>query len=263
MIAIAKARYSLPLLLTVVLAGCTGLNQERGPDPVTLRLESLERRLDAIERILANGSLVDLTLQVDELERQTAELRGRLEQSEYSQTGSADRQRSLYTDLDERLQALEAGYSERSRQPLGGGGTAGAGVSDLPVPGGSDQQNYQAAFDLLRDRRYDEAVDAFAAFTAAFPDSALIDNGQYWLAESYYVTSQFERALAEFQTVVNAYPRSRKVPDALLKIGFCQYELDRWPEARVTLSRVSAEFPGSSAANLAADRIARMDQESR
>ena len=243
------------------LSGCEALNQNRGPDPVTLRLESLERRLDAIERILANGSLVDLTLQVDELQRQVAELQGRVEQAEYAQQGGTDRQRALYADLDDRLQLLETAFRER---PVTAAPAAdGSAPTVLPVPGGSDQENYQAAFGLLREQRYDDAAAAFAAFLAAFPESGLGDNAQYWLAETYYVTGQYTTALGEFQTVIDAYPRSMKVPDALLKIGFCQYELEEWVDARLTLGRVQGEFPDSSAARLAEQRIERMDSEDR
>lgn len=259
--------HRVTLLITAAslaaLTGCSALNQTREPDPTTVRIEALERRIDALERIIANGSLVDLTLQVDEMQRQTAELQGRIEQMEYGQDGSADRQRALYADLDERLQSLENGLQQASmsmRAPAVDGGTV---ASNLPIPGGSDQDNYQAAFGLLRERKYGEAASAFQAFVNTYPDSQLIDNAQYWLGESYYVTNEFARALVEFESVVEDYPRSRKVPDALLKIGFCQYELQDWPAARVTLSRVRAEFPDSSAASLADQRLARMNDEGR
>ena len=72
----------------------------------------------------------------------------------------------------------------------------------------------------------------FKQFLVTFPDSELADNAQYWLAESYYASQQFEQALADFEVVINDYPRSRKVPDALLKMGYCNYELKRWDAAR-------------------------------
>jgi TolA-binding protein len=34
--------------------------------------------------------------------------------------------------------------------------------------------------------------------------------------------------LAAFQRLVDKYPQSRKLPDALLKIGYCDYELKQW-----------------------------------
>ncbi len=95
----------------------------------------------------------------------------------------------------------------------------------------------------------------------SFPDSELADNAQYWLAESHYVTKKFEQALGEFETVIEKYPRSRKVPDALLKMGYCNYELKQWGAARDSLKRVQAEYPETTAARLAGQRLQRMDEE--
>jgi TolA-binding protein len=63
--------------------------------------------------------------------------------------------------------------------------------------------------------------------------------------------------------VINDYPRSRKIPDALLKIGYSNYELERWEAARGALSRVQAEYPDTTAARLAEQRLTRMDDEQR
>jgi TolA-binding protein len=57
------------------------------------------------------------------------------------------------------------------------------------------------------------------------------------------------------------YPDSAKLPDALLKIGFCNFELQQWDQARAALQRVAREFPDTTAARLATQRLERMTQE--
>ena len=94
-----------------------------------------------------------------------------------------------------------------------------------------------------------------------FPDSELADNAQYWLAESHYVTQKFDKALKEFEIVIGKFPNSRKVPDALLKMGYCNYELQRWDAARASLARVKSEYPETTAARLAGQRLQRMEEE--
>jgi tol-pal system protein YbgF len=210
--------------------------------------------------VLANGSLVDLTMQVDNLQRETAEIRGRTESVEHESEITTSRQRDLYVDLDERIRLLE----EKTRRApptvsvLDGGSLA---PGQLPVPDGSDRDNYQAAFELLKQQRYEPAALAFQQFLVSFPGSQLADNAQYWLAESYYVTDQFGDALAQFSIVIDQYPESRKVPDALLKMGYCNYELERWNDARAALTRVQTEYAGTTAARLAEQRLNRMDEE--
>ena len=245
-------------LLPLLAAGCAVT--PKADDPVLLKLQDLERRLGAIERVLASGSLIELTVQTDELQRQTSRLQGRTESLEHDAEGSAERQRRLYADLDMRIQNLER-KTGRSSGPVSvlDGGSLEPG--QLPVPGGSDRDNYQAAFELLKEQRYEPAAMAFQQFLVSYPDSQLADNAQYWLAESYYVTQKYDQALGEFEIVINNYPTSRKVPDALLKVGYCNYELERWNDARNALGRVQADYPDTTAARLAEQRIKRMDTD--
>jgi tol-pal system protein YbgF len=257
---VARREKILALIAPLLLAaGCAVTPPAE--DPVLLQLDELDRRLSAIERILANGSLVELTMQVDDLQRQNAALQGRTETLEHGAESTASRQRDLYVDVDDRLQGLERGLQSQSGAAINvlDGGALLPG--QLPVPGGSDRDNYQAAFELLKEQRYEPAALAFQQFLVSFPDSQLADNAQYWLAESYYVTDQFENALKEFEVVISKHPRSRKVPDALLKIGYSNYELERWDAARSSLARVQSEYPDTTAARLAEQRLKRMDEE--
>ncbi len=247
------------LILSTVLTLSACALTPPAEDPMQQRLLDLDRRLTAIERILANGSLVDLTVQVDELQRRGAELQGRIETLEHQSAESASRQRDLYVDLDERIQNLERSRSTASAASVLDGGALAPG--ELPLPGGSDLDNYQAAFELLKEQRYEPAAMAFRQFLVSFPDSQRSDNAQYWLAESYYVSGKFADALSQFRAVVDKYPRSRKVPDALLKMGYCNYELQKWEDARVALRRVQSEFADTTAARLAEQRLARMQEE--
>lgn len=251
--------YALILLIAVAVGGCAMMPPEE--DPVLVKLDDIDRRLSAVERVLANGSLVDLTVQVDGLQRETAEIRGRTETVEHEAEITTGRQRDLYVDLDERIRLLEErmqGASAGSVSVLDGGSLA---PGQLPVPGGSDRDNYQAAFELLKQQRYEPAAQAFQQFLISFPDSQLADNAQYWLAESYYVTDKFDEALGQFSVVINQHAESRKVPDALLKVGYCNYELERWNDARAALVRVQDEYSDTTAARLAEQRLNRMDDE--
>jgi tol-pal system protein YbgF len=250
---------STALLLSAALTLSACALTPPAEDPVQLKLQELERRLAAIERILANGSLVDLTVQVDELQRENAELQGRIETLEHVSSESAARQRDLYMDLDGRIQSLEQIRPVASTENVLEGGSLTPG--ELPLPGGSDLDNYQAAFELLKEQRYEQAAMAFRQFLVSFPNSQRADNAQYWLAESFYVSGKFAEALNQFQVVVDKYPRSRKVPDALLKMGYCNYELKKWNDARAALRRVQTEFADTTAARLAEQRLTRMQEE--
>lgn len=241
----------------LLLSGCELLQPV--DDPVDPKIDELDRRIQAIERVVQNQSLVNLTQQVATLERRNDELQGRLDTLEHGSGSTADRQRQLYADLDARIQDLETTLRARNSVSVMEGGTLSPG--QLPVPGGSDRDNYQAAFELLKEQRYEPAAMAFKQFLVTYPDSELVDNAQYWLAESYYVTQKFDEALAAFELVVTTFPRSRKVPDALLKVGYCNYELKAFGSARDALVRVQADYGETTAARLAGQRLLRMEEE--
>lgn len=243
--------------LLMTLGGCELLQPV--DDPTVARLDEIDRRLQALERVMQNQSLVNMTQQIAALERRSDEIQGRLEALEYGSETTADRQRKLYADLDDRIQSLEGAVQARIAPGVMEGGTLSPG--ELPLPGGSDRDNYQAAFELLKQQRYEPAAIAFRQFLVTFPDSELADNAQYWLAETNYVTQKYTQALEAFETVITEFPRSRKVPDALLKIGYCNYELQQWDAAKAALRRVQAEYPETTAARLAVQRLDRMEEE--
>lgn len=239
---------STAVLVAAVAAGCATIPPEE--DPVLIKLSQIERRLERVERVVQNDSLVQLVARVDALSNEVDALRGQIEANTFDADKMAERQRNLYADLDARLQDLE---SEPRESNVMQGGTLQAG--ELPLPNGSDRENYQAAFELLKEGRYDQSAKAFQQFLVAYPNSELADNAQYWLAESFYVSQRFDEALPIFNTVISDFPASRKVPDALLKIGYCNYELQRWDAAETALARVVADYPETTAARLASKRL--------
>lgn len=246
------------VLPAIIIVGCSALTPPE-EDPVAIKLDELDQRMQAIERVMENQSLVQLTQQVAALERRTDTLLGSSETLQYEATTTADRQRQLYADLDSRIQELEARLQAPSVTSVLDGGTLQQG--QLPIPGGSDRDNYQVALELLRDERYDQSAASFREFLVAFPESTLAGNAQYWLAESYYASNEFEKALTDFARVIDDYPQSTKVPDALLKIGYCNYSLQRWDDARTALSRVQSDYPTTTAARLADQYLKRMESE--
>ena len=246
-------------LLTVLLAGCATTPPPE-EDPVFLKLTDLEARLIRVERVIDNQSLIELVTRVDLLQSEIQTVRGETETLAFQTDNAAERQRDLYVDIDGRLQELELAVAQLqiALEEL-------ISEEEAPPPPillpGSDQDNYQSAFEVLRNGDYEESASAFEQFLAVFPSSPLADNAQYWLAETYYVQRQYMAALPAFQLVVDEYPGSSKLPDALLKIGFCHYELQQWDAARDSLERVIREFPATTAARLATQRLERILQE--
>ena len=112
------ARIVLFAILALVVGGCELTRPSE--DPVLIKLTELERRLESIERVMQNQSLVNLTQQVSAAERRGDEMQGRVETLEHSSGGTAERQRELYADLDARIQDLESAMTARAKTDGGG-----------------------------------------------------------------------------------------------------------------------------------------------
>jgi tol-pal system protein YbgF len=254
----------LHIILVVALCGSASGSLMAREDPLELKVTDLEARLIRIERVIQNQSLMQLAAEVDRLKSENQALRGELDKLRYDSTNSDSRQRELYVDLDRRLTTLESTPRVVVAPPPAAPPPAAVSNQPAPTPAapvaaprplGSDQQNYQAAFDLIQSRKYEEASRAFVNFLVAFPQSPLADNAQYWLAETFYVRRQFKDALPEFQKVTTQYPQSAKMPDAMLKIAYCQQELGDKATARTSLQQVMKQFPDTTAARLASQRL--------
>jgi tol-pal system protein YbgF len=257
---ISRVSFSLAgaCLLALALAGCAGTPPEE--DPVQIKLKDLDTRLERIERVVANQSLLDLANQNEAMRADLRAMHNDIDQLTNRLETSRKEQHDLYADLDRRLKALEARGGGGSA--AGDAGAAGAGAAGGSAASGNDDKAaYQAAFDLLKNSQFDAATAAFQKFLISFPDSSLADNAQYWLGEANYVNKAFTEAQAAFQKVVDKYPQSRKLPDALLKIGYCQYELKDFDAAKRTLTKVATQFPDSPSGHLAQQRLDNMAAE--
>jgi tol-pal system protein YbgF len=241
----------LAIVAGSILVGCAVAPEE---DPVQIRLNDIDNRVQRIERVLTNQSLLELAQRIDRLQADLRTIRGEVELLQNQSEGGKTQTRNLYGDLDRRIAALET---------LGGvgGGSSPAPSGAAPEASGSaqgEQAAYDTAFNALKSSDYPKAISGFKGFVATYPDSPLASNAQYWLGEAYYVTREYQSAIAAFEKVATGWPDSRKAPDALVKIGFTQAALGRNADARATLEDVTRRYPGTEAAQLATERLKRL-----
>lgn len=229
----------------------------------------LEDRVSKLERMMQSQGLVEMHGQLEMMQAEVRNLRGEVELQAHNMEQLQNRQRELYLDIDRRLRQLEVGGGPSATSAPPPVTTATPPVtatrSAAPSRGAIDpareRADYEEALNMLREGRYQQATAAYQKFLGNYPGSSYADNAQYWLAESAYVTREFDTALTQFQQVISAYPDSGKIPDARLKIGYILYEKSDWPGARHELETVAREFPDTTAARLAQDRLDRMRKE--
>jgi tol-pal system protein YbgF len=131
------------------------------------------------------------------------------------------------------------------------------GTAAEPQPGGEENSRtlYESSLGLLEQSRLSEAEEGFRRFLAENPASELADNAQFWLAEAALRRGEAATALAGFRAVVENYPEANKVPDALLKVGFCLATLGETESAATVYRELLTRFPATAAAETARQRL--------
>ncbi|MGZ8224670.1 MAG: tol-pal system protein YbgF [Methylobacter sp.] len=240
----------------------------------------------------STNTLYEMMGRLEQLQVEMQQLTGKVEEQAYQITELKKRQNTMYSDFDERIQGIES-KAEGVNQPAAGTPPAQSNSAEIktpatvpvpaaapapaPVPApankqappvakpdaapsiGNEKQEYQQAYDALRNGHTNQAITEFNALLTKYPAGQYANNAQYWLGEAYRVNQNIDSARNAFTKAVENYPGSAKVPDALLKLGYIEYELKNWAKAREYLTRVTGEFPSSSAAHLASKKLLLMD----
>jgi tol-pal system protein YbgF len=127
--------------------------------------------------------------------------------------------------------------------PPQGQAPAQQAAAAVALPQGSAKDQYEFAYNLLRQRNYPDAESAFRQFVGAHKTDELSGNAYYWLGETHYVRRQYEPAAVAFLEGYKGFPKGSKAPDNLLKLGMSLAALNRQGEACTTFSRLAKEFP--------------------
>ncbi len=277
-------------VFNAVLAEDTETTENKAPvfEPIT---EDIGGRLDKVEKVLNNKALLDMLELLESLKIEISTLRGEVEVQTHTIDQLKQKQRDLYTDIDNRIQRIESNktavtsattietettnseeIANTAEETAEEQNTDASSEEETVAEASSENEEeavdpskaeavYQKAFKLLKESQYDQALIAFKGFLKDYPDSAFSDNAQYWLGEANYVKQNYELAINEYQALLNTYPDSQKVSHALLKIGYSYAELGNAADAKKTLKEVKLQYPGTTAARLADERLRKIGSE--
>ncbi|MBM10409.1 MAG: tol-pal system protein YbgF [Magnetovibrio sp.] len=113
------------------------------------------------------------------------------------------------------------------------------------LPDGTPKEQYTYAFNLLRQTNYDQAEIALKQFIETHSGNPLAGNARYWLGETYYVRTDYQKAAQVFFEAFQSNPKANKAPDMLLKLGMSLARLGKKNEACATYNKVQSDFANS------------------
>lgn len=172
-----------------------------------------------------------------------------VEGAESVELGKAPGPKMLGTLDNSASQANDGGFQGQVLVPLGGQSDNGVqagnedGIETVSLAGDSPESLYERSNESLLRRRFDDAEAGFRSFVDKYPDHNLAGSAQYWLGETYYAQGNYRDAAQNFLQGYRQYPKGRRAPDSLLKLGISLARLGQREQACASYSAVSAEYP--------------------
>jgi tol-pal system protein YbgF len=284
-----RVRFLSILLASLLLSSCMVTEQ----DLQTQRdLLEMKRRLGDVERVLKE--LLDDTsggvrAHVETLARNQADFQAELDgmrvdlQSMQGRSGDQERinddlrqdmsllrdELSLQlADHEQRLALLDSGGSAVTQPPTTAPKTPAVVQPATSTPvvvapktvstpvGESAPELYARALKEIReDQAFAVGRELMETFLTRYPQDALAVNAAYWVGETYYAEKNYEKAILEFEDIIQKYDDHPKVASAMLKQALAFEATGDKATARLLLQRVIEEFPLSGEAVIAKQKL--------
>jgi len=219
-----------------------------------------------------NANLLE---KIQRMQQEIQELRGQFEVQAHELNQLKEQQLTFYKDLDARLSQNNPSLRTRPSTELAMDATANASQSPEEQPAAKpvitpkrnvsrvnpadEQISYLAAYDLVKNKHFDEAIKAMQAFANQYPQGGYTANAQYWLGELYLVKNNYQQAIEHFELVINQFPSSSKSAASLLKMGYALAASGKTDEARARLQQVIKNYPDTQTARLARSKLEILD----
>ena len=221
-------------------------------------------------------------LKLNEIEDQFRELTNKFEEVNFKLDKLSSRVTKIQSDSQLRFSDLENSNTENkktktkkilpgSSQPADFGANPGYSVSNLPekqetssiesaqtviteepekreslLPDKPPQEQYEFAVSFMKIGDYETAEFALKEFIQKNKDHDLAGNAQYWYGETFRIRQLYSDAATAYLDGYQNYPKSKKAPDNLLKLGITMVQLGEKDQGCKMISGVKKEYPKAS-----------------
>jgi TolA-binding protein len=204
----------------------------------------LRKVLDQATALLTRNS-ADVGAKAAKAETDIAELQGRIEELAHAAEQREQRDRQNMDDrtrLETRIAALEQTQTK---------------IVDKVAPTLPDdkEQLWAQAGQRLAGGQRDDGRRFYRVFIQRFPDDPRAPQAYLAIGHSFIVENKYPNAAAEFQKVLETYPRSAEVPEAMWQLSSAFVQLRFCTDARSLLSDLMKRYPKSPRAADAKNEI--------
>ena len=251
-------RFNLSFFYPVFLAGivfAAFAPAADKPAPVTAPVPAdVLDRIDKLELLVQSQGLLDMLQELDALRSEVNQLRGQIEVQNNTIKQLKNRQREIYTDVDRRIERIEAGNtvtpgkSESSTPPLK---VMPPTEPDITI---SDKETGPAlTIEQVEtepaDTRPDEVettamVPSTIQSAPVHTDPAEIQ-AEYQQAFKLLKKSQYDQAIKAFEQFISNYPDSQYADNAQYWLAEAYYVTRRYEAAITEYNKLVSQYPDS------------------
>jgi tol-pal system protein YbgF len=230
-------------------------------------------------------SQADINLRLSEISMNLQELRGRFEENKYFlektlKESSSDRDvlRAQIASLEKELNIMKDKYTDfeqkekttETTEELPEAIDTAIGTANSPEDTSEETtpelqgqvsekidmtKAYEVAYQTFKEKKHKESRELFNAFIKDYPENTLTDNAYFWIAETYYAEKDYEGSILSYETLLQKYPDSEKIPGALLKQGFAFIEIGDKKTGKIILEKLIEKFSDSKESTLAKKKL--------
>ena len=111
------------------------------------------------------------------------------------------------------------------------------------LPDKPTEEQYEFAVSFMKIGDYETAEFALKEFIDKNKDHDLAGSAQYWYGETFRIRQLYSDAASAYLDGYQNYPKSRKAPDNLLKLGITMVQLGEKDQGCKMISGIKKEYP--------------------
>ena len=212
---------------------------------LTNRFEEINFKLDKLSNRVSKIQS-DTQLRISDLENVNKNNLVEGEQKKVSLPGTDKAQDFGAAQGYEKASSLPKNQQTQSIESAGTVITTEAEKTESILPDKSPKEQYEFAVSFIKIGDYETAEFALKEFIDKNKDHDLAGNAQYWYGETFRIRQLYSDATSAYLDGYQNYPKSKKAPDNLLKLGITMVQLGEKDQGCAMIVGIKKQYPKAS-----------------
>jgi tol-pal system protein YbgF len=211
----------------------------------------LEQNTDATNKVTTaiNGLQASINKQQQDRSGQGDQLSGQIQ----ALNDTMDELKVRLTKLSKQLEDMQTAQQSMAAQQSQAQQQAQA-IAQAPAP----DVLYNNALRDYNGAKNDLAIQEFNDYIKFYPNTDLAGNAYFYLAEIQFKAGDYQKAVPNYDLVLQNFPSGNKAAAAQLKKGFALLELGKEDEGTQELKHVIQRYPRTNEATQARERLRKL-----